>query len=343
MARTKQLSTTFARQATMKDVARKANVAVITVSRALNNKPDINPATRSRILKIARDLNYTADSLARGLVTRKSHTIAVIIPDNVDSFYATVVQGIGDQCREHGYGIFLWNTNDSAEKELEHLRQAREKRTDGILIYPVQKDLRYLDELQRSPVPFVFLNRHSDDPSHDYVMSDNAHGAYLAVHHLLQRGHKNITYVCAKPDASSGKERIAGSRKAIAEAGLAPDSLQVLPCEESIDSSYTLVRKLLAGPKRPSALFMWDDRLAVSAIKAIREAGLRIPQDVAVVGYDDIEISAYLYPALTTVRQSTYEIGARAASNLLDKIGSPSASPPKKITLKPELVVRETS
>lgn len=329
--------------ATMKDIAKKARVSVITVSRALNNRPDINRETRQRILKIAHDLNYTADSLARGLVTRKTKTIAVLVPDNVDAFYATVVQGIGDVCRDRGYGIFLWNTHDSAEEELVYLRQAREKRTDGMLIYPVQKDLRYLDDLKRNPVPFVFLNRHTDDDSFNYVMNDNAHGAYLAVRHLLQKGHRRITYVCAKPDASSGRERIAGCRKAIAESGGSPDMLDVCTCEESIESSYNLVRKLLAREDRPTAIFMWDDKLAISAMKAIAESGLRVPGDIAVVGYDDIEIAAYLHPALTTVRQSAHEIGAVAARLLLDEFEHGKAPNPKMVVLKPELIIRETT
>ena len=327
----------------MKDIARKAKVSVITVSRALNNRPDINRETKNRILKIAHDLNYTADQLARGLVTRKTKTIGVLVPDNVDSFYAAVVQGIGDECRERGYGIFLWNTLDSAEKELEYLRQAREKRTDGILLYPVQADLRYLEELKRSAAPVVFLNRHTDDPSFDHVMNDNVHGAYLAANHLIQKGHKKITYICAKPNASTGEERIAGCRIAIKEAGYPPEALDLLFCEESIESSYRLVKELLARQNPPSALFMWDDRLAVSAIKAIREAGLRIPNDVAVVGYDDIEIAAYLYPPLTTVRQTSHQIGETAARILLNKLESETSPGPQKIVLKPELVIRETT
>jgi len=327
----------------MKDIAKRAKVSVITVSRALNNRPDINPETKKRILKIARNLNYTTDQLARGLVTRKTRTIGVLVPDNVDSFYAAVVQGIGDECRERGYGIFLWNTLDSADKELEYLRQAREKRTDGILLYPVQADKRYLSELKRSPSPIVFLNRHTDDPHFDHVMNDNVHGAYLAVHHLIKRGHQRIAYVCAKQDSSTGRERISGCRKAIEEAGFSPDTLELLLCEENIESSYQLVKDLVAREKPPSAIFMWDDRLAVSAIKAIHEIGLRIPDDVAVVGYDDIEIAAYLYPPLTTVRQPSHQIGETAARILLNKLESKDKPIPQKIVLKPELVIREST
>jgi LacI family transcriptional regulator len=267
----------------------------------------------------------------------------VLVPDIVDSFYAAVVEGIGDECRNRGYGIFLWSTHDSADKELEYLHEAKGKRADGVLIYPVQSDNRYLEELKRTQEPCVFLNRHADGRSFDYVINDNVHGAYLAVRHLLQKGHKRITYVCGKPSASSGKERIAGCRKAIEEAGLPSRCLDVRICEETVESCYKLVRELVADPLRPSAIFVWDDRLAIGAIKAIREAGLRIPGDMAIVGYDDIESSAYLYPPLTTVRQPTHQIGETAARILLDKIESEEKPATKKIILKPELVIRETS
>jgi DNA-binding LacI/PurR family transcriptional regulator len=207
----------------------------------------------------------------------------------------------------------------------------------------VQADERYIDALRRSSTPVVFLNRHTEISSFDHVMNDNVHGAYLAARHLIQKGHQKIAYVCAKPNASTGQERIAGCRMAIKEAGFPSDSLDLLLCEESIESSYRLVKDLVAREKPPSAIFMWDDRLAVSAIKAIREAGLRIPADVAIVGYDDIEIAAYLYPPLTTVRQPTHQIGQTAAQILLNKLESETSPEPQKIVLKPELVIRETT
>ena len=329
--------------ATMKDIARKAGVSVITVSRALNDRPDISRETKNRILKIARELHYMPDHLARSLVTRKTKTIGVLVPDNVDPFYAAVVQGIGDECRERGYGIFLWNTHDSANDELEYLRQARQKRADGMLIYPVQADTRYIEELKNTPVPFVFLNRHTEALDFDYVINDNVHGAYMAVKHLIDKGHRRITYVCAKPTASSGQERMYGCRKAVEEAGLPPNALEVVVCDETIESCYWVVSQLISKKDRPTAMFLWDDRLAIGAIKAILEAGMHIPADIAIVGYDDIEISAYLYPPLTTVRQPTHQIGETAARILLDKLESETGSELRRIVLKPELIARQTT
>ncbi|MCK4296840.1 MAG: LacI family DNA-binding transcriptional regulator [Candidatus Marinimicrobia bacterium] len=327
---------------TMKDIANKVGVSVVTVSRALNDKPDISRETKDFIKKIAQEFNYTPHGLAKSLVTRKTKTIGIIIPNAKDSFYAEVIDGICNESRERGYGVILCNSNNSADEELKLIRLLREKRVDGMLIYPVQEDNRYIEELKNIPVPFAFLNRHTDQLKCDYVINDNIHGAYSAVNELIKRGYKKITYICAKPTASSGKERIAGCKKAIRENGLPLNALRVMTCEETIESCYNLVKELIVQNKKLSALFVWDDRLAIGAIKAIFEAGLHIPQDVAIVGYDDIEISKYLYPPLTTVRQPTFQIGKTATSILLDKLNSEDVIEVKQIVLKPELVVRDT-
>lgn len=327
----------------MKDIAKEAGVSVITVSRALNNKPDISTDTKNQILTIANSLHYTPNHLAKSLVTRKTKTIGILIPDNVDPFYAAVVQGIGDECREREYGIFLWNTHDNPDTELEYLRRAREKRADGILIYPVQADDRYLEEISHSPVPIVFLNRHPESSEYDYIINDNIYGAFSAVNHLIHRGHRKITYICPKATASSVKERISGCKKAIRENGLPSTALNVVTCEEKIGTCYKVVKEIVCSENRPTALFIWDDRLAIGAMNAIFEAGLKIPSDIAIVGYDDIEISAYLYPSLTTVKQPTHQIGETAAKILLDKLESETNGDLKQIILKPELIVRNTT
>ena len=159
--------------ATIKDIGRKANVSAVTVSRALNNKPDINIETKSRILKIAKELNYTPNLLAKSMVTRKTGTIGVIIPNTLDLFYFSIVNGISEQCLEQNYSIILCNANDSEDNELDYIRQLQEKRVEGILLYPVQKDERYIGELKNCLIPVVFLNRHTEKLNYDYVINDN--------------------------------------------------------------------------------------------------------------------------------------------------------------------------
>ncbi|UCE06637.1 MAG: LacI family DNA-binding transcriptional regulator [bacterium] len=328
---------------TIKDIATKAGVSVVTVSRALNDKPDISKTTKEHILKIAQELGYTPNSLAKSLVTRKTNTIGILVPDNLDPFYPEVVQGIADKCRERDYSIILCHTDGEADKELEYLRLIRSKRADGMIIYPVQNDNRYIEELKNSPIPFVFVGRHTDALDCDYVMNDNVHGAYLAVNHLLQKGHTNITYICAKPFASSGKERITGCKKAISEKGLPPNYLNVVTCEPKIESCYKAVKELILQNEKSTAIFIWDDKLAIGALKAILEAGMRIPQDIAIVGYNDTEIARHLFPPLTTVRHASYQIGEIAARILLDRLDSDDILETKQIVLKPELVVRKTT
>jgi LacI family transcriptional regulator len=327
---------------TMKDIAKKAGVSVVTVSRALNKKPDINKNTRELILRIARELDYTPDSLAKSLVTKKTKTIGIIVP-GMDHFYAEVVDGISKESLERGYSAILCNSHESTDKELELIRLLREKRVDGMLIYPLQEDNRYIEELKNNPVPFIFLNRHTDALECDYVINDNIFGAYSAVNHLIHKGRKRIIYICGKPNASSGKERIAGCKKAISENGLASNTLTVVTCEEKINCCYKLTKELLKQDEKLDAIFVWDDKLAIGAIKAIFEAGKRIPHNVALVGYDDIEVSEYLFPSLTTIRQPSYEIGETAAGILLDKIESEGKQELKQVILKPELIIRETT
>ncbi|HEX9974199.1 MAG TPA: LacI family DNA-binding transcriptional regulator, partial [bacterium] len=260
----------------MKDIAKKAGVSVVTVSRALNQKPDINKETRELILKIAQELNYTPDSLAKSMVTKKTMTVGIIVPA-MDHFYAEVVDGISKESLERGYSVVLCNSHESPDKEIELIRLLREKRVDGMLIYPIQADHRYIDELRNTSIPFVFLNRHTDELDCDYVINDNVHGAFAAVTHLIQKGYQVIIYICAKPTASSGKERMAGCRKAFLENGLPLNLLEILTCEEKIECCYHLVKQLLSENKKVDAIFVWDDRLAIGAIRAIFEAGKRIP------------------------------------------------------------------
>jgi LacI family transcriptional regulator len=328
--------------ATMKDIAKKAGVSVVTVSRALNNKPDINENTKKIIIKIAADLDYTPDSLAKSLVTKKTSAIGIIVP-TMDFFYTQVVDGISKVSLDNNYSIVLCNSHEDPNKELRLIRSLREKRVDGMLIYPIQADHRYIEELKNSVVPFVFLNRHTDELQCEYVINDNVFGAYSAVNHLIQRGYKKILYICAKPNASSGKERIEGCKKACLESNISLHSLTVLTCKEKIESCYRLVKNLLSKDFKHDAVFVWDDRLAIGAIKAVLEYGKRIPQDIGIIGYDDIEISEYLFPPLTTIRHPSYEIGETAAEILINRLESINESAFNHIVLKPKLIVRETT
>jgi len=327
----------------MQDVAHKAGVSKVTVSRALNNKPDIRKGTKELILRIADELGYTPNDVAKSLATRKTNTLGIIVPDNLDSFYPEIVQGVADECRDNDFSIVLCYTHGEADKELEYIKLLKAKRVDGIIIYPVQDDERYIDELKNYPIPFVLVGRHTDALDCDYIINDNVYGAYLAVNHLIENGNKKICYVCAKPTTSTGRERIEGCKRAMIENGLPLQSLQVVTCRPKINSCYNVVKNILSTNKNLSAIFVWDDKLAIGAIRAIFEAGLHIPEDIALIGYNDTEIARYFFPPLTTIRHASYEIGKIAADIVLKKLVSESVVETKRIVLKPELVIRKTT
>lgn len=327
----------------MKKIANKVGVSVVTVSRALNNRPDISKETRDKILQIAKEFNYIPNHLAKSLVTHSSKTIGIIIKELQHPFLSTVLQGIADVARQKGFGITLCHTYDNPDLEIEYIRLLRSKQVDGMLIYPIQSDERYVKELKNCPIPYVFLNRHTNALHCDFVANDNTQGMYEATKHVIHQGRKKIVYVCAKPLASSGQERILGCQKAIRDSRLPSNYFHLETCEETIESSYKKIKKLISKTNGIDAIFTWDDRLAIGAIKAIYESGLNIPDDIALVGYDDTEIASYLSPSLTTVRQPSKKIGELAAKILFDRIASKKPLKVRQVILKPELVIRDST
>lgn len=330
---------------TMKDIAREAGVSINTVSRALNGKPDVNEDTRKRILQIADRLNYVPNFLAKGLVTKNTRTIGVIVSDNANPFFARIIKGIEDYARSKGYNIILCNTDERYEKEEEAVRLLRERRVDGLLITltPAQKKRTDILELKRSGVPFVLLNRHMDDIMTDYVINDNVYGAYLAVTHLVKLGHKRIGYISGPPQISSVRERLEGYRKAVFENNIEFDNSLVKESNLKMEDGYRLMKEFLELENKPTAVFTYSDLLAIGALKALKEANLKVPKDIALVGYDDIEFSSLLQVPLTTVHQPRYRIGEEGARILINRIEGKDSEGLYQIVLKPELVIRESA
>lgn len=330
---------------TMKDVAREAGVSINTVSRALNGKPDVNEDTKKRILEIADRLNYVPNSLAKGLVTKNTKTIGVIVSDNANPVFARIIKGTEDFARSKGYNIILCNTDEKYEREEEALRLLREKRVDGLVITltPAQKKRTDILELKRSGVPFVLLNRHMDEMITDYVINDNVYGAYLAVTHLVKSGHKRIGYISGPSHISSATERLEGYRKALLENNIEFDNSLVKESNLKMEDGTRLMKEFLQLENRPTAVFAYSDLLAIGVLKALKETKLRVPKDMALVGYDDIEFSSLLEVPLTTVHQPRYRIGEEGAKILINRIEKKDSEGLHQIVLKPELVIREST
>jgi LacI family transcriptional regulator len=329
--------------ATIKDIAKAANVSTNTVSRALNNKPDVSPKTREKVLEIARKLNYSPNYLAKSLISGQTKTVGVIVTDNTNPFYARIIKGIEDTARGRGYVMILCNSNENIDDELEAIQVLQEKRVDGILMTPVQRDMQYLDLLRRFDKPIVFFNRHPEDSHADYVINDNRLGAGLATQRLIAIGRRNLVYLSGPATISSVRERLDGCCTAMRNAAMDPDALRVEPTDLMMEDGYRVMRRLIDSAVPVDGVFAYSDILAVGAMRAMLEEGMRIPQDVALVGYDDIEFAPMLEVPLTTVHQPRYRIGKQAANLLIDRLEGSRPEGPVNIVLKPELVLRSSA
>lgn len=330
---------------TIKDIAREAGCSLQTVSRALNNKEEISPETRKRILEIAEKFNYSPNILASGLRSKKTKTLGIVIPDNSDPFYSEILQGASKKAQENGYQLILSVLSQrgcDVGEELAALRTLISKRVDGLLLQPEQEDRLYLDALRKCPIPFVLYNRSPKGLNCNYVTHNHKQGSFIACSHLFESGKKEIFYLTRKPATSSTKARIAGCRKAADKFGIPDSSLHIIECEDSVDDAYQKTTDILDS-KVPEAFHTWDDIMAIGVAKAIIDKGLRIPGDVSLVGYNDILISRYFNPPLTTVRQQLALMGECAVDILIRKLSNPQNKDLEHIELSLDLIRRSTA
>ncbi len=329
---------------TIKDIARAANVSTTAVSLALNNRPRIGPETRERILGIARGLNYRPNIVARSLVSRRSQTIGLIITTILNPFYPELAKGIEDKARERGYSIILCSTNEDLELEKYQVENLRSKGVDGIIFSSVKTKDPNIDSLYEERFPFILVNRRIHDPSLDkkidYVVLDNASGAYQAMEHLYNLGHRRIGILAGPLNTSTAAERTEGARKFLRKSRIGWDPRLLVVCHYSKEKAYEATGRLLSQKHRPTAIFAENDYMALGARDAILDAGLKLPEDVALLGFDDIAESALKGVEITTISQKKYDMGTLAVGVLIDKIEKGSLRMANQIILEPELVIR---
>jgi LacI family transcriptional regulator len=328
--------------ATIRDVAREAGVSVTTASRAFNNKDDVHPDTRQRVMAAAQRLGYAPNLVARGLVLGKSGAIGTVIADSANPVYTEALRGMESVVNRAGYGLLLCNAGESQEQALSCLTMLQNNRVEGVLLTPVQSDWRDLDLLEAAGIPYLLVLRHAPDRATDYVIPDHARGGYLVSRHLLDLGHRRLGHVGGLPFLSSAAGRLAGYRQALAERGLAYDADQVAIGPFTIAGGYAAGMSLLERPGRPSAIFAANDLQAIGVLKAARQLGLRVPEDLALAGGDDIPLLDVLDPPLTTFHVPLFDIGARAAEALLDKLAG-RCEGLQQIVYPPELIIRRSS
>jgi len=327
---------------TIRDVAKAAGVSINTVSRALNNKPDINKETKERVLKIARELGYIKDATATSLRYGLTKVIGVILEDSSNPFYSEVLKSIEMAARKRGFNVIFMNTEKDYSLEEDAVKTMLSRRVDGIIISPTQEKSEDIQLLIKSSVPFVILGVHFEDMEVPEVYSNDVKGGYLAVSHLIEKGRKKIVYLSGYLYKSVARMRLEGYRRALYEHMLPFDESYVFEVEEGVENAYKKMLDIIESGLQFDGVFCFNDISAIGAIQALREKGYSIPDDVSVVGYDDIAFAHFIQPKLTTVRIDKQKEGEEAFELLYEMIKRKEFVN-KKLVLDVELVVRETT
>ena len=323
------------------DIAAKAGVSVNTVSRALRNKPDVGEQTKELILRLADELGYVLPSQASS--RQDIPMIGVLIQDILNPFYAKIVQGIEAVLWQERANFLFGCSYRQESREKDILTFFTTQQIDGLLVTSVVNPDYVISHLQEINMPTIFLSQRFEQYEVDYVINDNFEGAFMATEHLLQLGHTRIAHIMGLSNQISAQERLRGYQDALEKAGIPMDNRLLRSGDSAIESGYYLAKDLLQSGETMTALFAYNDLVALGAFRAFREANIRVPADMSLVGYDDILFAEFFEIPLTTVHQPTIEIGRKAAELLFQKIQGESGEAPHQIVLKPRLTVRSST
>ncbi|HOG48501.1 MAG TPA: LacI family DNA-binding transcriptional regulator [Anaerolineae bacterium] len=328
---------------TLEGIARLAGVSRSTVSRVINNHPSVKPEVREHVWQIIRQVGYQPHAAARSLVTKRTHVIGLFIPRAVtalfgDPFFPLLIRGITDTCNAHGCHLMLSLCSGHIDPDDLYRQVLRGGYLDGVVVASTNLDDPLVPRLIGDGVRFLSVGAYPDSRV-SYVDVDNVSGTRMAVEHLLRQGRRRIATICGPRAMVAGRDRLAGYRQALEARGMAYDEALVAEGDFSEDGGRAAMQRLLA--QAPDALFAASDMMAIGAIKALREAGRRIPQDVAIVGFDDLPLASIMEPGLTTVRQPIERLGAMAAEVLLDLVEG-RVEGPQHVILPVQLVVRQS-
>lgn len=331
---------------TIRDLAKRAGVSVATVSRALNSYPDVNEETRQKVLTLARELNFKPSAMARGLVTRRSNLVGVFFRDHINSdllhpFFQEVIVGFKKTVGQAGFDLLFFTNQEEGHQDFSYARRCRHRQVDGAVVMGVNPHDPEVFELAASGIPCMAVDMDLIGKRAGYVMSDSVQGAVTAVRHLYGLGHRRIGFISGIASTRPGHDRIIGYRKALEELRLPYRSEYVEDGDFTQVGGYAAMQRLLRLEQPPTAIFAAGDMMAIGAIAACRDRHLRVPEEMAVVGFDDIQIAGIVHPALTTIRQDKERLGAAAGESLIRMIDDPAYTPPP-VVLSTELVIRES-
>jgi LacI family transcriptional regulator len=326
----------------IRDVAKLAGVAPITVSRVINNSGYFSEETRQHVEDAIRTLGYVPNSLARSLRSHQTRMLALVLTDITNPFWTTVARGVEDAASDAGFSVILCNTDESDVEQERYIRVILEKQVDGVLLVPAGNPEEPVRAIRGQQTPVVVLDRRVPaDLETDVVRCDSVGGAYQLVKLLTGLGHNRISILTGPEDVSTAADRVAGYHQALAEAGLTWE--RVLYGEYTLQSGYDLATQALQSAERPTAFFAGNNFLAIGALRALRDHGLKVPEEMALVGFDDLPESLVVDPFLTVAAQPAYEMGHKATELLLARLNGQAPEACQEIILPTSLIVRRSS
>lgn len=333
---------------TIREVAKKAGVSVMTVSRVINGKSNVKESTREKVLKAIEELGYVPNSVARSLTLKKTATIGLVISDITNPFFTTVARGVEDTAISKHFTVILCNTDENPEKELMYIEVLARHKVDGVIFTSASGKKSPLKSFFLRNIPLVLIDRTIEGVEDvDIVRGDSVLGAYMLTKHLIELGHKRIGIVVGSKHISTAVDRIEGYKRALKDFNIPIDENLIKINENSKfskEDGYRLTKELLNMDNPPTAIFGGNNLMSIGAILAIREMGLKIPEDISLVSFDDIESLSEVYPFLTVVKQPAYSMGVLATELLIRRIENKDKIKEKReVLLKPELIIRSST
>jgi LacI family transcriptional regulator len=329
---------------TIKDVARVAGVSITTVSHVLNDTRFVSDELRVRVLAAMEELDYRPNILARSLRRGETKTIGLVVPDNSNPFFAEMARMVEDLGFAAGYSVILCNSDENLAKEAAYIEVLIAKQVDGVVFIASGSTQEHLFELNQQDIPYVVVDREVDGSLADVILVDNELGGYLATRHLIELGHRRIACIAGRSQLTPSADRVGGYRRALREYLIPEEEELIVPGDFRAEGGEMALERMLAVNPPPSAAFACNDMMAIGVLRAARNAGLRVPGDLSVVGFDDIPFAAVVSPALTTVAQPVSGLAQHSVRLLLARMqNSREDQPTQRIVLQPHLVVRDSA
>lgn len=330
--------------ATIKDIAKQLNISISTVSRAMRNAPDVNPDTRKAVMALSEELSYHPNKLALSFKQRQTHNIGVLVP-NLDYVISTMVKGIDEVALEAGYTVMVCQSNESYGREIVNTRRLLDSLVDGFII-SVSSETKVFDHFNKirdKQMPMVVFDRVTPFLKAPGVRIDNLDGGLQATEHLVEQGYKRIAILAGPKNLGISNTRMEGYISALKKHRIKPDPDLIIHCDFNQDYAYVATQELLSMKKRPDAIFTISDRMAIGAMLAIKERGLRMPQDIGLVGFNNDPVTQLVTPAISSVDQPAFEIGKIAARLFIETVHNKEDMSQVEEVLKPKLYIRESS